>query len=252
MRTSQPVALRPPSGPAGLDERDLRYSQGGMPTTVPRRWLLLISSAALLVAAFADPAWAQSAAPCRVLCDLEWKIEPTFTIDHLANRHRVVTSAGDTERVDREFVFETVFALGMSTRLSWLGVTIEAITAPFADDNEVQLEFEANLHWLPDSKTRGWLSSHFDIVDKFSPTDRSGSRRAYTHKLDLELDTALHIFNWLPEGRWLRGVELETSLDYLATGLPRKGEVISDGSRFLDRASPWSLSIVIVIPVAPF
>ena len=46
---------------------------------------------------------------------------------------------------------------------------------------------------------------------------------AYTHKLDFELDTAVHIFKRLPEGRWLRGLELETSLDYLATGLPKKG-----------------------------
>ena len=213
----------------------------------PRRLLLV----ALMAAAFAKPAWAQSAPPCRVLCDLEWKVEPTFTIDNLAGRHRVVTPDGDTERVDREFVFEAVFALDMSTRLSWLGVTAEAITAPFADDNEVQLELEANVHWLDESKTRGWVSSHFDIVDKFSPEERPRSSRAYTHKLDFELDTALHVFNWLPEGRWLRGVEFETSLDYLATGLPRKGDIFPDGSRFLDDASPWSVSFVIVIPVAP-
>ena len=102
-----------------------------------------------------------------------------------------------------------------------------------------------------ESKTRGWVSSHFDIVDKFSPEERPRSSRAYTHKLDFELDTALHVFNWLPEGRWLRGVEFETSLDYLATGLPRKGDIFPDGSRFLDDASPWSVSFVIVIPVAP-
>jgi hypothetical protein len=217
--------------------------------TMTHRRLLL---AAVMTAAVATPAWAQSAPPCRWLCELEWKVEPTFTFDNLAGRHRVVTADGATERVDREFVFETVLALDMSTRLSWLGVTVEAITAPFADDNEVQLEFEANFQWLPDSRTRGWISSHFDVVDKFSPAERPGSSRAYTHKLDLELDTALHLFNWLPDGRWLRGVELETSLDYLATGLPRKGDVIADGSRFLDDASRWSLSFVVVIPVAPF
>jgi hypothetical protein len=221
----------------------------GRRITMTHRRLLLV---ALLATAFAGPAGAQPATVCRLLCELEWKIEPTFTIDNLASRHRVVTPDGSTERVDREFVFETVFALDMSTRLSWLGVTVEAITAPFADDNEVQLEFEANFHWLSESKTGGWVSSHFDIVDKFSPAERPGTSRAYTHKLDLELDTALHVFNWLPEGRWLRGVEFETSLDYLATGLPRKGDVLADGTRFLDDASPWSLSLVIVIPVAPF
>lgn len=226
-----------------------RLAVAGRPGAMTHRRLLLV---ALMASVYAQPAAAQPAPPCRLLCELEWKIEPTFTIDHLAARHQVMTPDGHVERSEREFVFETVFALDMSTRLSWLGVTAEAITAPFADDNEVQLELEANLHWLDEAKTGGWVSSHFDIVDKFSPAERPGSSRAYTHKLDLELDTALHVFNWLPAGRWLRGVELETSLDYLATGLPRKGDLLPDGSRFLDDASPWSLSFVIVIPVAPF
>jgi hypothetical protein len=37
--------------------------------------------------------------PCRFICELEWKVEPTFTIEHLANRHRIVTPDGVTERV---------------------------------------------------------------------------------------------------------------------------------------------------------
>ena len=56
----------------------------------------------------------------------------------------------------------------------------------------------------------------------------------------------------LPEGRWLRGVELETSLDYLATGIPKHGDAFEDGTRYLDDASHWSLSFVIVIPIARF
>lgn len=206
---------------------------------------------AIALTLLAVPAASQPANTCRLICELEWKIEPTFTIDNLAKRHRVETD-GIAERVSRERVFETVFALDMATRVSWLGFTAEAITAPFADDNEVQLEFETNFHWLPDSKTKGWVSSHFDVVDKFSPAERPDSTKAYTHKLDLELDTALHVFNWLPEGRWLRGVEFETSLDYLVTGLPRKGDAFPDGSRYLDDASRWSISFVIVVPVAPF
>jgi hypothetical protein len=59
-------------------------------------------------------------------------------------------------------------------------------------------------------------------------------------------------FKRLPDGRWLRGVELETSLDYLATGLPKRGDTFPDGTRYLNNASRWSFSIVIVLPVAPF
>jgi hypothetical protein len=69
-------------------------------------------------------------------------------------------------------------------------------------------------------------------------------------KLNLELDTSVALFKWLPEGRWLRDVELEGSLDYVGTGLPKAGDRIT-GTRFIDKASPWSFSIVFVLPVAP-
>jgi len=197
-------------------------------------------------------AGSQGSDPCRFICELAWKFEPTITVENLANRHRVATGDGMVERAQRDRVFEIVLALDLETKVPWLGFTAEAITAPFEDGNEVELEFESNFHWLTESMTRGWLTSHFDVVDKFSPAERPDTTRAYTHKLDFELDTAFHPFKRLPEGRWLRGFELEVSLDYLATGLPKQGDVFPDGSRMLDDASPWSLSLVFVIPVAPF
>ena len=57
------------------------------------------------------------------------EVEPTFTIENLANRHRVVTPDGVTERVDREWVFETVLALDMETREPRLGFTVEVIAS---------------------------------------------------------------------------------------------------------------------------
>jgi hypothetical protein len=212
---------------------------------------LCVASALLLV----RPASAQAQAPapsCRFICELEWKFEPTFTIENLANRHRVVTPDGVTERVNRESVFETILALDMKTKVPRLGVTAELSAAPFSDDNSAELELESNFYWLTEPMSRGWVTSHADVVDQFSPAERPNASKAYTHKLDFELDTAVHIFNRLPEGRWLRGLELETSLDYLATGLPQEGDVFPDGSRFVDDASPWSFSFVVVIPIAPF
>ena len=58
------------------------------------------------------------------------------------------------------------------------------------------------------------------------------------------------IFSWLDEGNWLRHLEVEGSLDYVATGLPRAGDVIGN-ERFLDDASPWSFSLVFIAPLAP-
>jgi hypothetical protein len=157
---------------------------------------------------------------------------------------------GSIYRQPRETAFELILSLGLPTRASWLEFTVEAIVLPFDRDSTPELEFETNFIWLPGERTRGWVSSHFDVVDKFSSAERPTDRRAYTHKLNLELDTAVSIFNWLPEGRWLRAVELEGSLDYVATGLPKAGDSIN-GSRYLDRASPWSFSIVFVLPIAP-
>jgi len=212
---------------------------------------LCVASALLLV----RPASAQAQAPapsCRFICELEWKFEPTFTIENLANRHRVVTPDGVTERVNRESVFETILALDMKTKVPRLGFTAELSATPFSDDNSAELELESNFYWLTEPMSRGWVTSHVDVVDQFSPAERPNASKAYTHKLDFELDTAVHIFKRLPEDRWLRGLELETSLDYLATGLPQEGDVFPDGSRFADDASPWSFSFVIVIPIAPF
>ena len=205
----------------------------------------------LVLALGAVPAAAQEDVPCRVLCTPEFKVEPTITLTNPFGAPRIASDDGTVTREPREAEFEVILSLGLPTRVPWLEFTVEAIFLPFDRDATPELEFEANFVWLPADRTRGWVSSHFDIVDKFSPAERPTNRRAYTHKLNLELDTSMSIFNWLPEGRWLRGVELEGSLDYVATGLARVGDRI-DGGRYLDDASPWSFSMVFVVPVAPY
>ena len=197
------------------------------------------------------PAWAQQTTTCRVLCTPEFKVEPTITFTTLFNSPRIILDEGASTRDRRETDFELILSLGLPTRVSWLDFTVEAIFLPFEADSTPELEFETNFVWLPATRTRGWVSSHFDVVDKFSPAERPSDRRAYTHKLNFELDTSVSIFNWLPEGRWLRSVEVEGSLDYVASGLPRAGDSVN-GTRFLESASPWSFSLVFVIPVAPF
>ena len=167
-------------------------------------------------------------------------------------------------------MFELIFALDVPTTIPRVGLTLEAIFIPFGGtsvhpftgataaeaggdeirDNGIEIETELNIDLFGTEQTGGWVSSHFDIVDKFSPgeTPRAGS--VYTHKLNFEWDTAFHVFNRLPQGNWLRNVEAEVSLDYVATGLPKAGDVV-EGERFLNNASPWSLSFVMVVPLAP-
>ncbi len=223
----------------------------------------------LLLPAPAGAQGAQGVPRCVFLCAPELKIEPTWTIENLRARPRVEID-GHAESAARETVFELVFALDVPTTIPRVGLTLEGIFVPFGGtsvhpftgataaevgrteirDNGIEVEVELNLHLFDAEHTGGWVSSHVDIVDQFSPgkTPRAGS--VYTHKLDFEWDTAFHVFRWLPDGHWPRNVEAEVSLDYLATGLPKAGDVIG-GERFLTNASPWSLSFVMVVPLAP-
>ena len=116
-----------------------------------------------------------------------------------------------------------IFALDVPTTIPRLGMTVRGRVLAVRDRRQrVSLETELNIHLFDTDQTR-WLGLlAFDIVDQFSPAERPGDTRSYTHKLDFEWDTAFHVFNRLPEGHWLRDVEAEVSLDYLATGLPRR------------------------------
>ena len=218
---------------------------------------------------FGASAQTQGAPPCRFICSPGLNVEPTVTLEQLFNAPRVAEGATAPERLTRETIFELVLALDVPTRFERLGFTLEAIVAPFGRtsenpftgrsaatlggdirDNPIQIESEANLVWLPGRYTRDWVESHFDVVDQFSPAARPSDRSVYTHKLDFELDTSVAVFKWLPEGHWLRNVELEGSLDYLATGLPKAGdEMPLGGERFVDDASPWSFSVVFIVPI---
>ena len=208
---------------------------------------LLIVAAVLLVSA-AAPAFAEEPR-CAFLCAPEFKAEPTITFGNVFGRARIDRD-GTRARQPRGVDFELILATDVPTRVSWLGFGVEAIFLPFDSEATPELEFEAKFYWLPASRTGGWVSSHVDVVDKFSPNEKPDVRPTYTHKLNLELDTSVAPFTRLPEGRWLRGVEVEVSLDYVATGLPRAGDQTADG-RLLGDASPWSLSLVVVLPIAP-
>ena len=65
--------------------------------------------------------------PCRFLCEPTLLVEPTITFEADAT------------------VFETIFALDLATPIPRVGVTFEAITKPFQDENEVELESELKL-----------------------------------------------------------------------------------------------------------
>jgi hypothetical protein len=235
----------------------------------------VISTAAVLLAATPAAAQNEQDRPCAFICAPELKIEPTFTIENLISAPVIETLDDrgvvvDRGREARERVFELIFAADVATTIPRIGFTFEAIFKPFGTtdvnpftgipaaaigrsdirENGVEIESELNIYLFDVENTGGWVSSHVDVVDQFSPAHRPDAGSVYTHKLDFEWDTAFHVFNRLREGHWLRNLEAEVSLDYLATGLPKAGDVLN-GERFVERASPWSLSFVLVVPLAP-
>jgi hypothetical protein len=232
--------------------------------------LMLLIGALLPVAASAQER-------CAFLCVPDVKIEPAVTIEHLFGAARVEELDGSdgglvlaTSREEREAVFELVLAVGIPTEIPRVGFTFETIFVPFGEtdthpftgatvadagrasfrDNGIEIELELNLMILEAEQTGGWVESHFDIVDKISPGETLDAGSVYTHKLNFELDTAFLPFSRLPEDNWLHHFEVEGSLDYVATGLPKAGDVVGD-ERYLDDASAWSCSLVGVIPLAP-
>lgn len=203
--------------------------------------------ALMLVAAMPAAARAEERA-CTVLCAPELKLEPTVTIGNLFAARVEEVATGEVRTPASEAGFELILALGVPTQLSRVGITLEAIV-PIPGDHP-ELEAELDLMLVTDAMTDGWLETHVDVVDQLSPGKRPGAEGAYTHKLDLELDVAVFAFRWVRDGNWLRHVEVEASLDYLVTGRPRRGDVV-DGARYVDDASGWSASFLLVLPLAP-
>ena len=244
--------------------------------TTQRPWRGRSPVSALLALLFGAlwPASASAQERCVLLCAPDLKIEPTLTVEHLFGAARVETledgAVVATETQSREAVFELILAIGIPTALPRVGFSVETIFVPFGTtdahpftgvtaaaagrsglrDNGIEVELELNLSILEPEQTGGWVESHFDIVDKISPGETPDAGSVYTHKLNFELDTAFLPFSRLPEDRWLHHFEVEGSLDYVATGLPKAGDIVA-GQRYLDDASAWSFSLVGVIPLAP-
>lgn len=220
--------------------------KSGFSTTIPLLFLFISCVAAPATARAQDP-------KCFVLCSPTVKVEPTFTWEKLYRAPRIAETdaQGNTvvSREKRERIFEMILALDVPTTIPRTSFTFEVSGRPFVKGSSPELETELNLHWLRPESTKGWVSSHFDIVDQYSPGGRPHNADRYTHKLDLELDTAVSFLKWTRKP-WISDIEIETSLDYLASGLPRAGDRFGN-IVYLDNASRWAFSLVFVLPLAP-
>ena len=210
-----------------------------------------------------------------LLGPVELKVEPTYTIENFIKPPRIKTSpqtgSSSIEQTGTEQVFEMIISFGIETAIPRVGLTFETMWKPFAktdenlftggtttglgrevNDNFPEIESELNFSLFTFEQTSGWIDANFDVVDKFSPAKRHDDKSNYTHKLNFELDMAFGIFQWIKTDCWLRDVEMETSIDYIATGLPKKGDFFPEpGIEYIDNTSPWAVSFLVVIPIAP-
>ena len=118
---------------------------------------------------------AQEGDSCALLCVPEMKVEPTLTFENLVGAPRI-ESAGVVAEAGRETFFELVFAVEVPTEIPRVSVTFEAIFAPLeGTDNAPEIESELNIDLVDTDDTGGWLSSHVDVIDKFSPAEMPGA-----------------------------------------------------------------------------
>lgn len=180
---------------------------------------------------------------------------------------------GPVNELNTEAHFAAILNVGIPSTIPRTSFFFEAIWLPFVGDdmntftgytasdledadevaaNLPVLEFGVSFALIRPKTTNGWFGLSLDVIDQLSPAAEPEDAREYTHKLDLNLNAALGIFNWLPKGSWFRNVKAYGTLDYLATGIPDEGDEIPKNVRvFLKDASPWSFWSGLVIPIAP-
>lgn len=119
--------------------------------------------------------------------------------------------------------------------------------------NTASVGLNASVDAVTPKETGGWVGVSGYAGDLFSPAARPGDNADYTHKLDVGLIGTLNVFDWLPSATWAHdAVSAYAILDYVATGLPRVGDVVPKGVRRFDTAArPAALIAGLSIRLAP-
>jgi hypothetical protein len=237
---------------------------------MPRcRWFISIS---LCLAGAAPAALAQgNPSSCHALCAPVVALMPAMIRSHLFGGPFVQSlSTGATQRLSSSSSFEMIVAASARTaipRLSafasvqWLPNASEArnpFTLYAAAETGGPMHANAptstvglSLTSLTATQTHGWVDAGVSVGALFSQASRPTDRSSYTAKADLELVSHLHVFNAIAASTWLHRTSLFAILDYVASGLPRAGDEVPKGRRFLGDARPAALIFGLAIPITP-
>ena len=226
-----------------------------------------------LVLSIAAPAAvpAQSAPHCHVLCAPTVTLMPALLRTHIVAAPRVLTLAtGAEHRLPSTSSFEMIVAAAAPTAIPRLSVYGSVQWLPNATTSrnpftlytasELGTGIRANAPtWsagasvsvLAATETRGWLDAAVNVADLFSQAARPEDKSSYTHKLDLELLAHVRPFAAGAPTTWLHRVAAFALLDYVATGLPRAGDEVPVGRRFVSAARPLALVAGLALPITP-
>lgn len=210
---------------------------------------------------------------CKIICTPSITFSPALSVANFINAPRVrMLASGEVRQLPRTEnleLFITAAAptaiprVSVYTQIFWV-LTADGSSNPFTGytaseldeetirTNPVAIKLGGTLTLLKREELGGWLGFALNVADQFGPAAQPEDASTYTHKLDLELAGVVGIFNWLPQGNWLRNVTAYATMDYLATGLPNEGDEVPDGTQvYLDDASHWFLFSGLSFPVAP-
>lgn len=233
----------------------------------------LVAAVAAATAA-AQPVAAQSQQSCTIIC------APSLAFNVAALRSHVFGSPkvrNDTTGVVSELPSKTnlelQFFLAAPTAIQHLSAFMTVTWLPSAKTaanpfteytasqlgdqvraNHVSMSMGAMGELVPKSMTHGLFVLEAYVGDLLSPAARPGDESAYTNKLDLGGVALLYPFATLDASSAAKksGVYLYATLDYVATGLPKKGDDVPKGVRtFVTDAKPAALVLGAGIPIAP-
>lgn len=233
--------------------------------------LATLAAIPLAIAAVSIPARAQ--APCHSICAPTLLLRAGAIRSHIFGGPTVTDLAtGATHRIASRTNLQLQFLLTAATLLPRTHVNLavqwlpnaRATTNPFTEysatdegstihANTPSVAMNVSVDALTPKETAGWLGVSGYAGDLFSTASQPGDNSDFTHKLDLGLAGSVNIFNWLPPADWVHdAVSAYAILDYVATGLPKPGDVVPKGVRRFDTAArPAALIAGIAVRLAP-
>lgn len=241
-----------------------------------RGWRVPIAIVAIgVVAASAagqDTTQAKDTTTCKAICKPQLLFQPGVIRTHVITGPRVRSlTTGAVTRIPGQTSSLIVFTGTAKTAIpltsiffnvSWLPnatahanpftqYTASEVGAQNIRANAPAFDLGAFVSVLPKTKTGGLLTINLQVADQYSAAAQPNDQSDYTHKLDLTAIGDWSLFSKLGIP-YLKNVDLLTVFDYVATGLPHKGDEVPLGERvFLDDAHSASLIFQLSFPLAP-